>query len=133
MEKNELFLDDGVVVNAYSFSEHVICVDVNKDGQDLGSFCSDVSQFEELDEEEMVTLIQQHIKLIESSSLKSQKEKHMVYGYELSYYTHSETVTCVDVKQADKPVCSFCVDKVTFEEWLEDNDQLINVINNLKA
>ncbi|MCD8508709.1 MAG: hypothetical protein LRY73_01590 [Bacillus sp. (in: Bacteria)] len=132
MNSEELVMADGVVANKYSFSDHVICVEVKKNGKDLGSFCSDVSQFEELDEEELTTLIQQHVNLVEASSIVDEKVKHRVGDYELECYSHYDSVCCINVLQNGEAVSSFCVDRASFEEWLEDEEQLLSVVNNLK-
>lgn len=133
MVNHELVMADGVVANVYSFSDHVICVEVKKDGKDLGSFCSDVSQFEELDEDELTALIQQHISLVESSAITNPKERHRVGGYELECYTHYDSVCCVNVHYHGELISSFCVDRGSFEEWLEDEEQLLQVVENLKV
>lgn len=134
MEKNTVLLPDGVLGTAFKFSEHVICIEVMKNGRQLGSFCTDVGQFEEWDDEDLRSLIEQHVKSMEEASLKYTKEKQYVLDrYELQYYTHSDYLYCIDVLDNGKIVSSFCTDKDTFDEWMEDKEQLTNVVKEILA
>ncbi|MGO4887115.1 hypothetical protein ACJ2A9_05095 [Anaerobacillus sp. MEB173] len=40
-------LDNGIEVEYYSHSDDILCIEMFKDGHSVGSFCSDVSSFEE--------------------------------------------------------------------------------------
>ncbi|SDY56019.1 hypothetical protein SAMN05421736_102269 [Evansella caseinilytica] len=127
-------LTGGVTAKYYSFSDHVVCVDINKNGKHMGSFCSDVNQFLEWDKEEMISLIQQHIKLVESSAILRlrQAEKFPLQDQlEFQYYKHTEDLYCIEILQAGKVVSTFCVDCSSFDEWLEDKEQLFHVVDHL--
>lgn len=132
MEKNTVLLPNGVLGTAFKFSEHVVCVEVIKNGQQLGSFCTDVDQFEEWDDDDLKSLIEQHVKRMEEASRNETKEKKYILDrYELQYYTHSDYMYCVDVLENGQIISSFCTDKATFDEWMEDEEQLTNVVKEM--
>ncbi|MBU9712215.1 hypothetical protein [Evansella tamaricis] len=131
MEQSPVVFSNGVSARCFSYSEDIVCVEVEKDGKEFGSFCSDVKQFEEWDEEELVLLVEQHIKQTENA-LRQKKRRHPLYeDIEMQYYTHSSDVYCINIYEGDLEVSSFCTDRLTFEEWMEDKDSLIDVVKKL--
>ena len=131
MEKETIELSDGVSASYHIFSEYIVCVEVAKNGEPMGSFCSDTSQIEELDEEEVISMIQKHIKEYEASSLKHKKKKLQIEDFELDYYSHSEDMYCIDVTKQGNMVGSFCADRASFEEWMDDEEQLTSIVKKM--
>lgn len=129
MVKNTVLLSDGVLGSVYKFSDHVVCIEVMKNGEQLGSFCTDISQYEDWEEEELKSLIEQHVQASEANALKAEEKKHYILDrYELQYYTHSDSLFCINVLENGKTITSFCTDKESFDEWMEDEEQLARVV-----
>ncbi|WP_280768399.1 hypothetical protein [Salipaludibacillus daqingensis] len=129
MEKKQLAISDEVSASYYNFSEYVVCVEVMKNEKSLGSFCSDLSQFEEWDEEEVVELVKNHIIQVEKAeNHRNDHSQYLENGMEIKYHKHWEDFYCVEVFDQGKEVGSFCADRSSFEEWMEDEQQLSEVI-----
>ncbi|UTR09459.1 hypothetical protein MM300_16375 [Evansella sp. LMS18] len=134
MNKEIIKLADGISASCYQFSDHVMCLEVMKDGEPMGSFCSTVSQYEEWDEEEVTALIQSHVRKFEESARKQKAEEMLVLDdLVIRYYNHSEDLFCVDITKDGKPAGSFCADRSSFEEWMEDKDMLSEVIREMSS
>ena len=134
MTKNTVLLSNGVLGSVYKFSDHVVCIEVIKNGKELGSFCTDISQYEDWEEEELKTLIEQHVKASEAKDLKTEKKKQFILDrYEIEYYAHSDTLFCINVLENGKTVSSFCTDKEAFDQWMEDEEQLTKVVKMILA
>ncbi|MBU9724175.1 MULTISPECIES: hypothetical protein [Bacillaceae] len=131
MVKIPMVFSNGVAARYSSFSDDVVCVEVEKNGRDLGSFCTDIHHFEEWEEEELISLIEQHVKKVEGYSQKKSDKDTLLPGVEVQYYSHSSDVYCINVFYQGNEVSSFCADRVTFEEWMEDKELLSNVVKNL--
>ena len=111
------------------FSEFVVCVEVTKNEKSLGSFCSDLSQFQEWDEEEVVQLVKNHIVQVEKAQDHlSDQTQSLKNGMEIKFHKHWDNFYCVDVFDNGKEIGSFCADRSSFEEWMEDEQQLSEVI-----
>lgn len=129
LEKKQLTISDDVLASYYNFSEYVVCVEVMKNEKSLGSFCSDLSQFEEWDEEEVVQLVKNHIVQVEKAqNHQSDNSQRLENGMEIKYHKHWENFYCVEVFDQGKEIGSFCADRSSFEEWMEDEQQLSEVI-----
>jgi len=133
LKKQQLTISEDVLASYYHFSEYVVCVEVMKNEKSFGSFCSDLSQFEEWDEEEVVQLVKNHIIQVEkdqkqSENHQSDQSQHLENGIEIKYHKHWDDFYCVDVFDQGKEIGSFCADRSSFEDWMEDEQQLIQVI-----
>ncbi|MCE7794317.1 hypothetical protein K8O68_18210 [Salipaludibacillus sp. CUR1] len=129
MEKKYLTISDDVTAGYYYFSEYVICVEVTKQGKSLGSFCSDISQFEEWDEEEVAELVKNHVHQVENAQTYQPDRSHVLNGgMEIKYHQHWEDFYCVEVYEKGKEIGSFCADRASFEEWMEDDQHLSEVV-----
>ncbi|WP_416149546.1 hypothetical protein ACM26V_00675 [Salipaludibacillus sp. HK11] len=129
MEKKQLTIAQDVTASYYHFSEYVVCVEVMKKEKSLGSFCSDLSQFEEWDEDEVVELVKNHILQVENEhDYKNENAQNLENGLEIKYHKHWDNFYCVDVIDQGKEVGSFCADRSSFEEWMEDEELLTEVI-----
>lgn len=129
LEKKQITISEDVSASYYNFSEYVVCVEVTKKNQSLGSFCSDLRQFEEWDEDEVIQLVKTHIVQVENSqSHANDYEQHLENGLQIKYHKHWEDFYCVEVFDQGKEIGSFCADRSSFEEWMEDDQQLTEVI-----
>ncbi|WP_209123077.1 hypothetical protein [Alkalihalobacillus sp. BA299] len=122
-------LNDQIVIKAYDFSEDVICVEVTYDGKPLGAFCSDRTVFEDLEEDEIIQLSEQHVKRYHSDQLATSSKRKTINGVEVEYYAHSDDMMCVSMYRKGKPIGSFCADRISFEEWMEDEELLERIIS----
>ncbi|ADU29962.1 hypothetical protein [Evansella cellulosilytica] len=131
MKTSTYAFSDDLHVNAYFFSEFIVCIDVTKSGQHVGSFCSDAKEFEDLDEEEFKSIIQQHVNGFDNSVSHRDYEKRELKHFDLYYYPFSDFMYCMDVYRLGEKVSSLCVDRDSFEEWMEDENHLLNVVEKL--
>lgn len=129
MEEKQVTISENVTANFQKFSEYVVCVEVMKNGKSTGSFCTDVSAFDEWDEDEMKDLVNSHLAQVDQTEdIKGDETITLDNGLIVSYSKHWDDFYCVNVFDGDKEVSSFCADRESFEEWTESKDQLLNVI-----
>lgn len=127
---NRLKIGEQLEVSFYEFSEDIICVKVNHKGRDLGAFCSHRTQFCEWDEKDVRMLAENHV----NQFLQNVKEQHnkrrkqLSTGVELEYYSHSDDMMCVNAFRDGKEISSFCTDRLSFQEWMEDEELLEQVV-----
>ncbi|GEL06912.1 hypothetical protein [Salisediminibacterium halotolerans] len=129
MEKTQITVTDEITANYQKFSEYVVCVEVMKNGESMGSFCSDAQTFDEWDEEEIIDMIKLHVtQMQKGSTINEQETLTLKNGWKIKYHQHWDDFYCVDIFDGLKDVGSFCADRGSFEEWMEDEDQLLRVI-----
>ncbi|MCT8138688.1 hypothetical protein H1D32_13630 [Anaerobacillus sp. CMMVII] len=128
MDKKVKKFKDGLQISYYEFSKDIVCVEVNQHGKNMGQFCSDVSYFEEWDENDLLQLTETHIKQVKNSGNSKNKNRKKIDQYEIEYYSYFDGMFCVDVYKDDNQVCAFCSDKHSFEEWMEEEAALLSVI-----
>jgi putative methionine-R-sulfoxide reductase with GAF domain len=130
VERKSVKLDEHLEVSYYEFSDSVVCVEVVSNGEELGAFCSDISQFNEWDEEELKRLVESHVKQFQKSTPEKimPKRKRLKNGIEIEYYEHSDDMLCVNLFKNNQPVGSFCSDISSFEDWKEDEEQLEKIV-----
>lgn len=129
MKKQMLLISDDVTAVYYNFSEYMVCVDVKKNGKSLGSFCSDVRQFNEWDTDELIELVKSHVRQMEKAESYNHADNHQLSdGLEIKFHKHWDNFYCVDVMNAGKQIGSFCADRASFEEWMEDKGHLEEVV-----
>ncbi|MBB5173084.1 hypothetical protein [Texcoconibacillus texcoconensis] len=129
MKRNQLQLSDQLIVRYYEFSDDVVCVEVMKDGKDFGAFCSDRLQFQEWDEGELQQLAETHVKQNDGITVSPDRNlRSLSEGYEIEYTNHWGNMYCLDIYKQGVYESSFCVDRSSFEEWMDDEEQLIAVV-----
>ncbi len=128
MEKNVRRFDDGLQIAYYEFSKDIVCIEVHQYGKNMGAFCSDVSYFEEWDEKDLLQLANTHIKQVKSAQSPVDKNRKQIADYEIEYNTHFEDMVCINVFQNDDQLAAFCSDRHSFEEWIEDEELLAQVV-----
>lgn len=127
MEKTVKKFEDGIQIAYYEFSKDIVCIDVYHYGKNVGAFCSDVSYFQEWDETDLLQLAKTHVKQVSAKGSDSTNRKP-VAQYEIDYSTHFEDMVCVNVYKDDLQVAAFCSDRHSFEEWIEDEELLAEVV-----
>lgn len=129
MSKTKITVSDELTAIYQKFSEYVVCVEVMKNGTSMGSFCSDAQTFSEWDEDEIVDMINLHVaQMQKGSNIKELETMTLKNGWKIKYHQHWDDFYCVDISDGQKDVGSFCADRGSFEEWMEDEDQLLRVI-----
>lgn len=133
LEKKKIQLKEDLLVSYYSFSDDVVCVDVIYKGEEMGAFCSDISQFKEWDEADLLQLAESHVSNnvhLTTNKVTNKKRKVLENGIEVEYFSHSDDILCVEMYKSGKSVGSFCSDVSSFEEWMEDDELLKRVVEN---
>ena len=128
MEKISKKFDDGLQIAYFEFSKDIVCIEVHQYGKNMGAFCSDVSYFQEWDEKDLLQLAKTHIKQVKSAQSPSGKNRKKIDDYEIEYNTHFEDMVCINVFQNDDQLAAFCSDRHSFEEWVEDEELLAQVV-----
>lgn len=128
MEKTIRKFDDDIQIAYYEFSKDIVCIEVQQHGKSMGEFCSDVSYFQEWDEDDLLQLARTHIMQIKSARRSTEPNRKLIGQYELNYSTHFDEMVCVDVYKNDRQLTAFCCDRNSFEEWIEDEELLNQVI-----
>ena len=129
MTKNQITISKEITANYQNFSEYVVCVEVMKHGESLGSFCSDAQTFNEWDEDEIIDMVYLHIDQMQKSpAIQDRETMTLKNGWKIKYHQHWEDFYCIDVFDGNTDVGSFCADRGSFEEWMEDENQLQRVI-----
>ena len=121
---------DKLILNTYDFSEDIICVEVLFEGNQLGAFCSDRTHFEEWEEEDIRHLSEQHVQKYQTRQKKlSVTQRIRFQNVEVEYYPYSDDMICLDIySQEGVSTGSFCVDRLSFDEWLEDETLLESIV-----
>lgn len=128
MGKTVKKFDDGLQIAYFEFSKDIVCVEVNQYGKNLGAFCSDVSYFQEWDENDLLQLTKTHIKQVKATQRPDDTNRKQVGEYEIEYATHFDDMVCINVYKDKEHLNAFCSDRQSFEEWLEEDSVLEEVV-----
>lgn len=140
MTRVKIKLSEEISIETYPFSEYITCIDIFRNGTLYNTFCSDNEVVNEWKEHPEILLHlgqddtqKLNLSVAPRASTASLINNRQILGegYEVELYTFSDYIVCFKVFHNNALATSFCFDKDTYDDMMNDAEELLSAIKQL--